>query len=430
MKQQEKKETKKRILIFAHYYPPDPASTGQLLKDLAEGMLGTFDVTVICTVPSYSGSIEERYKEKRYHFEKQDGVKVIRVRVPEFTKSDKRSRIRNITAYFFGALGAARRAGEQDYVFTISQPPILGGLLGVIGKWQKSAKMIYCIQDFNPEQIMAVSYSRNALLLKALLVLDKFSCRHSDLVVTVGRDLVQTLKRRFKGKKVPKHVMINNWIDEEKIYPLDPDDERVCAFRRRYGLEGRFVFMYSGNIGLYYGLKELIKIIEQFKPGTKAADGREVAFAFVGDGALRDELAGYTKEHHMDNVVFIPYQEKEELIYSLNAADVHWVVNAKGIKGVSCPSKFYGIAAVGKPVIGVLEEGAEIWELIREAGCGVVCEPGRYDQIQRNIQEFIHDIGSDKISDMGHRGYRYLMRYLTKDMSIRKYMDQIKALWR
>ena len=44
------------------------------------------------------------------------------------------------------------------------------------------------------------------------------------------------------------------------------------------------------------------------------------------------------KKHHMDNVVFIPYQDKADLIYSLNAGDVHWCVNAKGIKGVSCRS--------------------------------------------------------------------------------------------
>ena len=28
----------------------------------------------------------------------------------------------------------------------------------------------------------------------------------------------------------------------------------------------------------------------------------------------------------MDNVVFIPYQDKADLIYSLNAGDVHWCV--------------------------------------------------------------------------------------------------------
>ena len=49
---------KKKILIYAHYYAPDAASTGQILQDMAEGMKDDFDVTVICTVPSYTGTIE------------------------------------------------------------------------------------------------------------------------------------------------------------------------------------------------------------------------------------------------------------------------------------------------------------------------------------------------------------------------------------
>lgn len=52
---------KKKLLIFAHYYAPDTASTGQILKDQAEGMLDEFDVTVICVVPSYGGTIEDSF---------------------------------------------------------------------------------------------------------------------------------------------------------------------------------------------------------------------------------------------------------------------------------------------------------------------------------------------------------------------------------
>ena len=57
---------KKKILIFAHYYHPDVASTGQILKDQAEGMLKEFDVTVVCTVPSYGGTIEDEYKTRKF----------------------------------------------------------------------------------------------------------------------------------------------------------------------------------------------------------------------------------------------------------------------------------------------------------------------------------------------------------------------------
>ena len=429
---------KKRILIFAHYYAPDTASTGQILKDQAEGMLDEFDVTVICVVPSYGGTIEDRYKTQKYYFEELNGVKIIRVRVPEFTKSNKISRIKNILAYFFGALGASHKAGKQDYVFTISQPPILGGLLGVLGKWQKHAKMIYCIQDFNPEQVVAVGYSKNTLILKLMMIADKFSCRRSDLVITVGRDLVKTLKKRFKNRNVPKHTMINNWIDEKEVYPLPEDNECVAAFKKKYGLEDKFVIMYSGNIGLYYDLEKLIKVLKQFRKGytlkgvyeegPRTVDGREVIFAFVGAGSVLDKLVMYTKRHHFENVVFIPYQDKADLIYSLNAGDVHWCVNAKGIKGVSCPSKAYGIMGVGKPIIGVLEKGSEVRMLIDEIGCGKCCEPGEYAEVANIIRWYIENADTGEEKKMGMKGRQYLERNLTKDVSIGKYIRAIRDL--
>ncbi|MDO4650853.1 MAG: glycosyltransferase family 4 protein [Eubacteriales bacterium] len=415
---------KKRLLIYAHYYVPDVASTGQILRELAEGLLDKFEVTVICVVPSYEGTIEDKYKTQKYYKEKINGVNVLRVRVPEFTKANKKSRVKNILAYFFGAMAATRKVGKQDYVLSVSQPPILGGLLGVWGKWKKRAKFIYQIQDFNPEQVMAVNYSKNKLVLSAMMWFDKFSCKHSDLVITVGRDLVETLENRFKGKKVPKSALINNWIDEKEIYPLEDTNKGVVDFRLRYGLADKFVIMYSGNIGLYYDLENILKVIEQFK-GATTQSGKEVVFAFVGAGSVLDKLVLYKKKKQLDNVVFIPYQDKKDLIYSLNAGDVHWCVNAKGIKGVSCPSKYYGLAAAGKPVLGVLEEGSEVQWLIETSGNGYCCEPGDYQGINKQIEMFINLAETDELKEMGRKGREYLEKYLTKEVSVQKYADEI-----
>ena len=123
---------KKKLLIYAHYYIPDTASTGQILRELAEGMLDTFNITVICVVPSYLGTIEDKYKTQKYYEEEINGVKVLRIRVPEFSKTNKKSRVKNIASYFFGAMGATFKAGKMDYVFSISQPPILGGECEII----------------------------------------------------------------------------------------------------------------------------------------------------------------------------------------------------------------------------------------------------------------------------------------------------------
>lgn len=422
------KVEKKKLLIYAHYYIPDTASTGQILRELAEGMLDKFDVTVICVVPSYLGTVEDEYKTQRFYRESINGVKILRIRVPEFSKTNTVSRIKNILTYFFGAMVGTFKVGKQDYVFSISQPPILGGLLGVWGKWMKHAKYIYNIQDFNPEQVLAVNFSKNKLVTGAMMFFDKFSCRRSDLIITVGRDLVQTVHNRFKGKKVPKTVMINNWIDENEIYPVGTNHPKVAAFKEKYGLQDKFVIMYSGNIGLYYDLENIMKVIEEVKPGTKTVNGREVAFAFVGAGSVLDKLVVYKEEKHMNNVVFIPYQDKADLIYSLNAGDVHWCVNAKGIKGVSCPSKYYGIAAAGKAVLAVLEKDSEIRCIIEETHGGLCSEPGDYEAIAENLKWFIENAGTDKVDEMGKRSRENLVQNLTRDVSVRKYAEEILKL--
>ena len=86
----ENKNEKKNLLIYAHYYIPDTASTGQILRELAEGMLDKFNITVICVVPSYLGIVEDKYKTQKYYEEEINGVKVLRIRVPEFSKTNKK----------------------------------------------------------------------------------------------------------------------------------------------------------------------------------------------------------------------------------------------------------------------------------------------------------------------------------------------------
>ena len=39
---------------------------GRFSGELAEGMLDTFEITVICVVPSCGGTVEEEYKTKMF----------------------------------------------------------------------------------------------------------------------------------------------------------------------------------------------------------------------------------------------------------------------------------------------------------------------------------------------------------------------------
>lgn len=422
----------KNITFYSNYYYPELASLAQLTTDLCSGLADEYEITVICAVPCYSGAVEKKYLEKKYYFEVHDNVNIIRVKVPPYNKRNKLSRIKNIVVYFFRSIYATVKAPKADCVITESQPPVLGGLLGVIGKYinrmrGKNAKMMYVIQDYNPEQTMIVGYSKNRMVLSLMMLLDKFSCKNADKVVVVGKDMLPTMTKRFtnkKGivsKKMPKMALIHNWIDESAIYPLDVSDRNIIDFKEKHGLSGKFIIMYSGNIGLFYDLENLIRVIDKFK------NREDVVFTFVGDGAKKEYLKIYTTAFRRKNVVFIPYQSKEELIYSLNAADVHWIVNAQGVKGVSCPSKLYGILAAAKPALAVLEEGTEARDIIESVGCGYAASPKDYEKIAELIGRFI-DTPKEELSEMGKRGHEYLLDHLTKEHAIELYKKEIMAM--
>ena len=347
-------ERKKRLLIYAHYYAPDVAATGQILTELAEGLLDSFAVTVICTVPSYTGHIDLEYRRHKYFHEDLAGVKLIRIRVPEFRKTFMISRLYNILTYFLSAAYITLQTGPQDIIFTISQPPILGGLLGRIGKRMKKAKLVYNIQDFNPEQSRAVGVGNPKLTYGILRRIDTGTCRDADKVIVVGRDMEETLRNRFPEGDIPPYACIPNWARERELIPLPAGDERVERFKAAHGLSGKLVLMYSGNLGLYYDLDHLVPA------AAEVLEERENAvFCLVGEGSVKEELQELVKKRGFSCVRFLPYMPREELLLSLNAADIHLVVSARGIRGVSVPSKLYGVMAVGKPVLGVLEEGSE-----------------------------------------------------------------------
>ena len=138
---------KRKIMMIVNYYYPDIASGAQLMKELTEEIQDEFDLTVLAAIPGYSGNTEKQYEKGRVFFEKYKDINVMRVWVPKVDKNNKLSRLKYMISYFFNSIVAILKSGKQDVIFAISQPPIIGGLLGVIAKKIKKAKLIYNIQD-------------------------------------------------------------------------------------------------------------------------------------------------------------------------------------------------------------------------------------------------------------------------------------------
>ena len=150
-------------MFVANYFHPDYASSGQLLTELCLELQHDFDVTVIAVQPENVNHVE---KKRMFEYDRLERIRIIRLRTPQVNKRSKFSRILFILSYFLLAVIALLRIKKVDVIYTISSPPIIGGLIGAIGKVLKRGKLVYNIMDFNPEQAEAISYTNRKWLFR------------------------------------------------------------------------------------------------------------------------------------------------------------------------------------------------------------------------------------------------------------------------
>jgi hypothetical protein len=99
-------------------------------------------------------------------------------------------------------------------------------------------------------------------------------------------------------------------------------------------------------------------------------DEPDIVFVFIGDGIACPWLKAEVAERGLSNVQFRPYQPAGRLRWSLSVPDVHLVSLRPALEGLIVPSKFYGIAAAGRPVIHVGDPGGEIPRILEREQCG------------------------------------------------------------
>jgi glycosyltransferase involved in cell wall biosynthesis len=97
----------------------------------------------------------------------------------------------------------------------------------------------------------------------------------------------------------------------------NPDPEAVGALRKEWRLEGKTVFLFSGQMIERKGVDVALRAFERI--GAMRAD---VAFLLLGDGPLRAQLEASVAEDVRDRVHFAGFIEQARLPIFFGAADV------------------------------------------------------------------------------------------------------------
>ena len=361
------------ILFFNRSFYPDIEATGQFLTELCEDLTGFgHKITVIA-----GRSYHTNEKDKRFFIKKEEykSIQIIRAHGTTFPKRLLLLRFINLGTYFLSAFfGGFLVRQKPDVVIAQTDPPILG-LLGLFFSWWYRAKFIYACKDIYPEIGIVTGKLKNPFLNFLLDKINLLSFSQADKITCLGEDM----KKRIVEKSIDdnKIVVIHDWADTTKLYPVPLAEN---PFIKKHNLEGKFVVMYSGNLGVTQDLERVIEVAKHLK------ERNDLKFLFIGEGVNKSALQDKAKKYNLQNVEFLPYQKHNELIYSLNAASLHLVTMQKGLAGLIVPSKVYGIMACGKPFIACVDKDSEVYDITNKFNCGVSVEPEDINSMVINIK--------------------------------------------
>ncbi len=238
-------------------------------------------------------------------------------------------------------------------LFIVSNPPF-ATLLPLLVK----NPFQLLIFDIFPDALSEFGYlADNSRLIKWWRKSNKKIFTKARKIFTITESMKQILQK-YAGDKVVEVIPI--WTDNSFLKPINPAEN---PFMIKHNLTGKFIVMYSGNIGLSSDVDVLIDIAAEIK-------NEDIAFLIIGDGAKKEKISEKAKKVNLNNFILLPWQPAVELPFSLSCASLAVIFHGKEASKLTVPSKLYNFLSVGAPLLCLTSTGSEIDDLVTKYECG------------------------------------------------------------
>jgi colanic acid biosynthesis glycosyl transferase WcaI len=282
----------------------------------------------------------------------------------------------------------------------VMSPPLPLGASGWLVSLLRRTPFVFNIQDVFPDVAVELGAITNPSVIAAAARLERVTYGHADAVTVLSEDLRDNVAAKllppgpgFIGG--PEKVrVIPNFIDTDWIRPAPKEN----GYRAEFGLQGKHVVMYAGNVGLSQSLDLVLAA------ASHLAHDPDVVFVINGGGSARPGLQ--ERATGLPNVRFIDMQPKSRLPEVVAAADVHVVPLRTGLARSSVPSKLYSILAAGRPLVASVDRGTEVARTVAAAGAGVAVPPDDPEAFTKAIVGLLGN--PEDAAEMGRSGRRFV----------------------
>ncbi|RZV48642.1 MAG: glycosyltransferase WbuB [Acidimicrobiales bacterium] len=394
-----------KIQVLCPHFEPDSAPTGEFMTAIVEnlGAMG-HELHVITALPWYrEHAIEEGWSHRLVQSEDRPWGRISRVHPFPTDKTNIAARAMAFAGFTTaGLVTAVSSRFDADIVFAMSPPMTLGVAAWVAAK-RRGVPFVFNIQDVFPDVAIETGTITSPRVISAAKKLEAFVYDKADVVTVLSEEM----DRNVIGKTDTPTEIIPNFVDIETFAPTPLEN----SYREEFGLVGKRVVMYCGNVGFSQSIELLAEAAREMP------DLEDVMFVVNGGGSSIEEVRRRSKG--LKNFKIIPYQPVERVPEVLAAADVHVIPLRKGLAWSSVPSKLYKILAVKRPVIASVDEGTEVGNVVVEAAAGRSVPPDVVEPMVEALRELLDS--ADLRVAMGERGRDWVEQWVTPRRAAERY---------
>jgi len=272
-------------------------------------------------------------------------------------------RISQETAY--GRRFTRTAAGFRPDVVLACNVPLVATSVAAAWCRRSSVPWVFWLQDLHSVAMMAEAEKRAGRLGRRVgsgfEALERRLLRQASGVVAITEDF-QPMLAAWGVDRVGCTV-IENWAPLADL-PARPRDN---AWRHRHGLRDRFVYLYTGTLGLKHRPELLYELADQ-----RAGDAEVVVVSEgMGEQRLRDML----RHRPLPNLHLLPFQPMGDYPDILGSADVLVALLEPTAGTFSVPSKVLSYFCAGRPVLAAIPPENLAARTIERAGAGLVVPP-------------------------------------------------------
>lgn len=239
-------------------------------------------------------------------------------------------------------------------------------------------------------------------------LLERRLLRRSDAVVVISEDFAPLLRRW--GVDESRVTVIENWapLDELPVVP------RANAWSAEHGLDGRFVLLYSGALGVKHDPSLILEL-------ARWAGGNDALVVVVSEGPGAEWLAAQAEP----DLRVLPYQPYERLPEVLGSADVLVAVLEPSAAGFSVPSKVLTYLCAARPLLVSVASDNLAARVVERSGAGVVVPPSDPAALVAAAAELRGD--ESRRDELGRRGRAYAETAFGIDAIAARFEDVLDA---